>query len=187
MRFTADHPRPRWQFGRPAAVGESGTAAADSDRDGVAPRPVRTALRYVLLVSVALLLAGCLWLVATALLARHQAQAARQSVAALRTAIAQADLPAARRASDQLAAHAHSAHRLTTGPAWWLGAQLPWAGRPARSIRGCTAQADQLTSTVVQPLVGLADGLRPAALIDSGRVRLQPLIDAAPVLRRAQA
>lgn len=191
MRFTADHPRRHWASrGRGAPGGgreQSGTApdSASDREEGADGLP--TVLRYALLVSVALLLAGCLWLVATALLTRHQAQAARQSMATLRTAVEQGDLPGVRRASDQLAAHTRSAHRLTTGPAWWLSAQVPWVGRPARSIRGCAAQSDQLTSTVLQPLVGLADSLRPAGLIDSGRVRLQPLVDAAPVLRQAEA
>jgi hypothetical protein len=143
-------------------------------------------LRYALVAAFALVLAGLLWLAVTAVLARHQVQATQQSVGRLRTALAHADLPAARTAAASVTAHARSAHRLTTGPAWWISAQIPWAGAPARSIRGCAAQSDQLGSTVLSPLLELADSLSPGGLVDHGTIRLRPLIDAAPVLRQAE-
>lgn len=142
-------------------------------------------LRYPLAAGFGLALAGLLWIAVTAALARQQAQAGAQAVNQLRTAISEADLPAARSAAGSVAAHARAAHRLTTGPAWWAGAQLPWLGRPARSIRGCAEQADQLGSTVLMPLAGLTETLPLGGLVDNGSVRLQPLIDAAPVLRQA--
>ncbi|MEO7261996.1 MAG: DUF4012 domain-containing protein [Jatrophihabitantaceae bacterium] len=144
------------------------------------------ALRYPVLAAFALLLAGALWLAVTAELARREVQASQQSVSRLRTALGQADLPAARSAVDSVTGHARSAHRLTTGPAWWISAQVPWLGRPARSIRGCAAESDQLGSTVLIPLVRLADTVTLAGLLNHGSVRLQPLVDAAPVLRQAE-
>jgi hypothetical protein len=146
----------------------------------------RLVLRYTLAAGVGLVLAGLLWIVVTAALARQQAQASEQAVSRLRVAISEADLPAARSAAAAVTAHARSAHRLTTGPAWWAGAHVPWLGRPARSIRGCAAQSDQLGSTVLTPLVRLAETLPLGGLVDHGSVRLQPLIDAAPVLQRAE-
>ena len=157
------------------------------ERNSPPRRPAAAALRYALAASFALLLAGALWLVVTAVLARHQVQASQQSVTRLRAAVAQADLPAARTAAEEVIGQARSTHRLTTGPAWWVGARIPWLGRPASSIRGCAAQADQLATTVLRPLVGLAQTLTPSALLDHGRIRLQPLLDAAPVLQRAEA
>ena len=146
----------------------------------------RATLRYALAAGVGLALAALLWIAVTAALARSQAQAAEQDLSRLRAAVAQADLPAARSAANSLSAHARSAHRLTTGPAWWAGARLPWLGRPATSIRGCAAQSDQLGSAVLIPLVHLAETLPPGGLIDHGSVRLRPLIDAAPVLQQAE-
>jgi hypothetical protein len=145
----------------------------------------RGLLRYALAAGFGLALAGLLWIAVTAALARQHAQAAEQAVSGLRTAISEADLPAARSAAGSVAGHARAAHRLTTGPAWWAGAQLPWLGGPARSIRGCAAQADQLASTVLMPLAALAETVPLGGLVDHGSVRLQPLVDAAPVLRRA--
>jgi Protein of unknown function (DUF4012) len=146
----------------------------------------RAALRYALAAGTGLVLAGLLWIIVTAALARQQARAGEQAVSRLRTAVAAADLPAARTATAEVAAHARSAHRLTTGPAWWAGAQLPWLGEPARSIRGCAAESDELGSTVLMPLLNLAETLPPGGLVDHGSVRLQPLVDAAPVLQRAE-
>ncbi len=161
--------------------------APDPEHRNTAQRRALGTLRYPALVAGVTLLAGALWLAVTAELARREAQASQQSASRLRAALAQADLPAARKAVDSMTGHARSAHRLTTGPAWWAAAQVPWLGSPARSIRGCAAQADQLGSTVLSPLVRLADTLTLAGLLNHGTVRLQPLIDAAPVLREAES
>ncbi|HEV2888617.1 MAG TPA: DUF4012 domain-containing protein [Jatrophihabitans sp.] len=160
---------------------------SEAPASGPERRGTASVLRYGLAAVFALLLAGALWLAVTAELARHHVRETQQSVSRLRTALAQADLPAARNAAASVTAHARAAHRLTTGPAWWTSAQIPWLGRPARSIRGCTAESDQLGSAVLTPLVGLADTLTPGGLVNHGTVRLQPLIDAAPVLRQAEA
>lgn len=161
--------------------------APASERRHPARRRALTALRYPALVAGMVLLAGALWLAVSAELARREAQSSQQAVSRLRTALAQADLPAARSAVDSVTGHARSAHRLTTGPAWWTAARVPWLGSPARSIRGCAAQADQLGSTVLTPLARLADTLTLAGLLNHGSVRLQPLIEAAPVLRQAES
>ncbi|HEY0167142.1 MAG TPA: DUF4012 domain-containing protein [Jatrophihabitans sp.] len=160
--------------------------ASASERRSPQRQAVR-ALRVAVLAGCALSLVGVLWLAVTAELARREVQASQQSASRLRTALAQADLPAARSAVDSLTGHARSAHRLTTGPAWWIGARVPWLGRPARSIRVCAEQSDQLGSTVLTPLVRLADTLTLAGVLNHGSVRLQPLIEAAPVLRQAES
>ncbi|MEO7261039.1 MAG: DUF4012 domain-containing protein [Jatrophihabitantaceae bacterium] len=159
--------------------------ASASERRSPRRRAV-SALRVTVLAGCALSLIGVLWLAVTAELARREAQASQQSASRLRTALAQADLPGARSAVDSLAGHAHSAHLLTTGPAWWISAQIPRLGRPARSIRGCAEQSDQLGSAVLTPLVRLSDTLTLTGLLDHGSVRLQPLVEAAPVLRQAE-
>ncbi|MEO6503123.1 MAG: DUF4012 domain-containing protein [Jatrophihabitantaceae bacterium] len=161
-------------------------SASAPERRRLGRRRALTALRYAALVAGASLLIGALWLAVTAELARREAQASQQSVSRLRTALAQADLPAARAAVDSLTGHARSAHRLTTGPAWWAAARVPWLGSPARTIRGCAAQSDQLGAEVLTPLVRLADRLTLGGLLNQGSVRLQPLIEAAPVLREVE-
>ena len=142
--------------------------------------------RYAAAAALGLLLAGGVWLAVTAQLARQQVRSTQHAVGQLRTAIADADLPAARAAAASVAAHARSAHRLTTGPAWWTASRLPWLGRPAASIRGCAAQADELGSGVLGPLASTADSLNLAGLLDHGSVRLAPVAAAAPVLHLAE-
>ena len=155
-------------------------------RAGTDRRRGATALRYAVAIAIGLALAGLLWLAVTAAMARQHAQTGEQAAGRLRAAVSEADLPAARNAAAEMGAHARAAHRLTTGPAWWAGAQLPWVGRPARSIRGCAAEFDALTATVISPLVDLADTLPPGGLVDRGTIRLQPLVDAAPALRQSE-
>jgi hypothetical protein len=157
------------------------TAAPAPAPDHLRSRRRRPTLRYAVAAGFALLLAGLLWIGVTAALARQQAQAGEQALSRFRAAVSATDLPAARAGAAAAAAHARSAHRLTTGPAWWAGARLPWLGRPARTIRGCAAQSDRLGSTVLIPLMDLAGGL-----VDHGSIRLRPLIDAAPVLQQAE-
>ena len=161
-------------------------APAPEPRAGTRRRWASRAPRYALATVIGLVLAGLVWLAVTAALARRHAQAGEQAADRLRVAVSEADLPAARNAAAALSAHARTAHRLTSGPAWWVGARLPWLGRPARSVSGCAAEFDRLTATVLTPLVGLAETLPPGGLVDRGTVRLQPLVDAAPVLRQAE-
>jgi hypothetical protein len=150
-------------------------------------RPARRPGRYLAACVLGLLLAGAVWLVVTAQLARQHVQAGQRSVSQLRSAIDDADLPAAESAAGSFSAHARSAHRLTTGPAWWIGAHVPWFGRPVSSLRGCAAEADLLSGQVLRPLLGVARTLPPTGLVDRGSVKLQPLIDAAPVLHQADS
>ncbi|MFF4348672.1 DUF4012 domain-containing protein [Streptomyces sp. NPDC001530] len=53
-------------------------------------------------------------------------------------------------------AHAARAHRLTTGPAWYVASQVPFLGRPANTVRGATHAADRLTRDVLPPMVRMA-------------------------------
>ncbi|MBA2945211.1 DUF4012 domain-containing protein [Streptomyces himalayensis] len=123
-------------------------------------RPART----LLLVATGLLLAGAAWIVVTGLLARSELLAAQQDLDKLRqsfgtasaasstaaAATRQSGLDAAMRSA---AEHAARAHRLTTGPAWYPGAHLPFIGEPVRTVRGAAYAADRLTGEVLPPLV----------------------------------
>jgi len=146
----------------------------------------RTLRRLGWSIPVLILLAALGWLVATGLLARQQASAAQHDVGRVKSSMAAGDLTAAERQAADLAGHAHRAHRLTTGPAWWLAGKLPWLGRPAVAVRGCTAQLDALSAGVLSPLVQVAGQLSGSSLVDHGSVRLPALAAAAPVLDRAQ-
>ncbi|NUK82738.1 hypothetical protein HRW23_36455, partial [Streptomyces lunaelactis] len=83
------------------------------------------------------------------------------------------------------AVHAARAHRLTTGPAWYLFAQAPFVGRPAETVRGAASAADRLTHDVLPPFVRIA----PELAGDSREGGMEALLSAfggkAPALERA--
>ncbi|WP_306190773.1 DUF4012 domain-containing protein [Streptomyces sp. MK5] len=125
--------------------------------------PGRRVLRYALLVTAVLPLAGAVWIAVTALLARSELSAAQRDLDTLRQSVTPAQVPgstpdaAAASVRERLvrsaAAHAARAHRLTTGPAWYSAAVLPLLGDPARTVRGAAYAADRLTGQVLTPLV----------------------------------
>jgi len=132
------------------------------------------------------LLVGLAWLAGTALLAKREVDAAQRNVEQLKTSVDSGDIEQASRQAQLLAGHAHRAHRLTTGPSWWLAAKLPWLGQPAVAVRGDANQLDGLSSGVLNPLVGVAGQLTAGSLFNNGTVQLAPLATARPVIGAAQ-
>lgn len=79
---------------------------------------------------------------------------------------------------------ADSLHSLTTGPAWWIGSQLPGLGAPLRTSRGIATDVDALSHHVVPKLIDAGELLDPASLYrGNGQVDLHRLTAAAPLLR----
>ena len=76
----------------------------------------------------ALLLMSGLWIAVTATMARGQLTAVRADAHTLGSAISTGNWRGARATATDLAAHAHHAHQLTSGPAWALAAALPSGG-----------------------------------------------------------
>ncbi|MFI2432275.1 DUF4012 domain-containing protein [Streptomyces sp. NPDC018693] len=142
----------------------------------------------------ALTLAGAAWIGVTGMLARSELLMAQKELQALRRSVALA--PASDQASGtsrasageqairSAAAHAARAHALTTGPAWYAAAQLPFLGRPIETVRGTAHAADRLTGDVLAPL---ARALPAVTASGSGSVSqaLLALEEHAPELERA--
>jgi hypothetical protein len=147
---------------------------------------IRLGIRFGWLFLAAVLLLGVAWLTITGLLAKKQVDAAQRAVGQIRISVDSGDIDSASRQAQLLAGHAHRAHQLTTGPSWWLAAQLPWLGRPAVAVRGDAAQLDGLSPGVLRPLLDVAGQLTAGDLFDHGTVRLPPLVAAAPVIDRAR-
>ncbi|MHB9863784.1 DUF4012 domain-containing protein [Streptomyces sp. YIM S03343] len=134
--------------------------AAARPGDGTPRR--RRALRTALLATAALPLAGAVWIGVTGLLARSELLDAQRDLETLRRSVtpasgsATAQTPGSpgerERAVRSAAAHAARAHALTTGPAWYSAALLPWLGDPARTVRGAAYAAERLTGDVLTPL-----------------------------------
>ncbi|MEU3777166.1 DUF4012 domain-containing protein [Streptomyces sp. NPDC032472] len=126
-------------------------------------------LRNTLLTAAALPLAGAVWIGVTGLLARSELTEAGRDLDALRQLVAvatapgsaagKATAPAPARVPEQAvrsaAVHAARAHLLTTGPAWYSAAELPFLGGPVRTVRGAAYAADRLASDVLSPLTGV--------------------------------
>src|SRR3982074_3071497 len=93
-------------------------------------------LRRIVWSSIAtLLLIGAIWIVATALLARREAQRVEAELRQIETLVASGNIPQAQYVASGIPAHAARAHSLTTGPAWWLGSHVPYLGRPLEIVR----------------------------------------------------
>ncbi|UXY21009.1 DUF4012 domain-containing protein [Streptomyces cynarae] len=120
------------------------------------PTGRRRTLGFVLLAGAALPLAGAVWIGVTGVLARSELLAAQRDLDALRQSVAAAPVGGPererQRAVQSAAAHAGRAHRLTTGPAWYTAAHVPFLGGPLRIVRGAAYAADRLAGDVLAPL-----------------------------------
>jgi hypothetical protein len=124
--------------------------------------PLRRPLKNALLATASVTLVGAVWIVVTGLLARSEMIAAQRDLVALRYSVAppapgpySGATPGStrERVARSAAAHAARAHRLTTGPAWYSAALLPFLGSPVKTVRGAAYAADRLTGEVLTPLV----------------------------------
>lgn len=140
-------------------------------------------------VTVAVLLAaGVIWLLVTGYLAYREARTVDDGLARVNRLIATGDVADASAQAEKLTDAAHNAHQLTTGPAWWVAAQVPYAGEPARVVRELTASADRLGSSTFPLLVRLGTELRPEKLrVSSDTINLEPLVRNRAALARAAA
>ncbi|WP_240204833.1 DUF4012 domain-containing protein [Streptomyces actuosus] len=158
----------------------------------------RRALGYALRAAGALVLTGAVWVLVTGLQARSDLLSAQRDIDSLRQSVAAAPAHGSagerERAVRSAAAHASRAHRLTTGPAWYTAAHLPFLGDPLRTVRGAAHAADRLTGDVLLPLTralspsaasGRGDGLSEA--LASLRRQAPLVVRAARVATAAQA
>jgi hypothetical protein len=112
----------------------------------------------------AALLTGVAWIVVTGLLARADLSGVRAGVAQLRSDLLH-DRPAAAQADlVRLRSKISSGHARTTGPAWWLAAQVPWLGSPAQTTRELAEDGRELTEQVLPRLISAATTLDPHQL-----------------------
>ena len=126
------------------------------------------------------------WVAITALLARQDVKNLDNRVEQVTLLVASGHVDAARSLARSIPALADRAHSLTTGPAWWVGAHIPFLGRPLEVGRGTALSASRVGRTAVPELVGVAGALNPEALRASGdTIRLAPLVRVLPELQQA--
>jgi hypothetical protein len=135
-----------------------------------------------------LILLGGLWIAVTALMARSQLNAVRADAHSLGTELSSSNWPAARATATDLAARAHQANQLTSGPIWALGAAVPSGGEPLKTIRGITAGADTIGRGALPQLVAATQALNPRTLRGpDGSIDLARIRAAAPAVSSASA
>lgn len=142
----------------------------------------------VLIGCAGLLAVGAIWILITGLLARQQEQRLESRLRAAESLLAAGQLPAAESVARDIPALARRAHLLTTGPAWWLAAEVPFFGEPVHVVRASFAASDRLGTQGVPQLLRVAALLDPTKLRLAGnRIATEPLIQAAPQLASAAA
>lgn len=142
--------------------------------------------RIVLWSTATFIVLGAIWIVATALIARREGQRVEADLRQVETFVAAGNLAQARHAAADIPARANRAHFLTTGPAWWIAAHVPYFGKPLEIIRGTTEVGHEIGSRGVPTLLEVASSLDPNQLRTSGKtLTLQPIITAAPKLASA--
>lgn len=144
--------------------------------------------RWVLYGGAGLLFLGLIWIVITGLFARKQASAMEQTLQRVQVYFAQGDLAQAREEAAQLPKQAEHAHRLTSGPAWWVAAHVPYLGDPIETVRGATAAGVQLGRNGIPDLLDVATRLDPAKMrVKGNTLDVSALRAAAPELQQATA
>jgi hypothetical protein len=144
--------------------------------------------RYLLAGLIGVLAFGALWIAITAILTLGKAEKLRSRLDEIRVLVAQGHLAEARAAATDVPALASDAHWLTTGPAWWVAANVPYLGRPFEIARAMTTAGGRIGEDGVPLLMDAATRLDPAQLRSSAdTVKLAPLVAAAPQLSRGAA
>ena len=149
---------------------------------------VRSASRvipYLGWAALALVGAAVVWIVVTGLLARSRLTTVRAELPKLRAALTSGDAAQARSLADRIAGETRSAHRLTTGPAWWVAANLPVVGSPLRTTRVLAAEVDRVGNGALPGVVQIAQQLSNGSLISGRTIDVSALARLAPTLRTA--
>lgn len=145
-------------------------------------------MAWALAVVGAVLFAGLLWVVVTGLIARSQLESARADVTAAKAALIAGHDQEAARIAARLRERAASANAHTSGPAWWLGAHLPWVGAPLASVRELTSAVNTLAQHALTPAVQAASTMAPSkVLVGHGRLDLTRIADSTAPLAQASA
>lgn len=161
-------------------------------RPEAVPEPENSARRHRLALAVSgacgfALITGVVWIAITGVLAKGQLTDVKTELPQLRRALSSGDFATARTISAELATHAARAHRLTTGPAWWVTANLPFAGSPLQTVRIIATQTDLVGQQVLPGVLSLASTLSGSSLRQGASIDLGPIASGEPVLAHAAA
>lgn len=131
-----------------------------------------------------LVLAGG-WIVVTGLMARSHLDQVRADLPRLRTALSSGDSSQTRQLAADIASQAHRAQALTSGPAWWAAAHVPFLGSPLATGRTLADQADRIGRQVLPGVVSLASQVRGMSHLQGSAIDLDQITAIAPALDTA--
>ncbi|EKT84474.1 hypothetical protein WSS_A01860 [Rhodococcus opacus M213] len=124
-----------------------------------------------------------LWLGYSAREARANLYEARNHAQLAKDALLDGNTEDAERSSADADKYANKAYDYTHNVPWSVASTIPWLGSPLETSQQISEVVRGLTSEVLTPAVAAGTSLAPNQLIASGgKVNLQPLQDAAPVL-----
>jgi len=124
-----------------------------------------------------------LWLGYSAREARANLYEARNHAQLAKDALLDGNTEDAERSSADADKYANKAYDYTHNIPWSIASAIPWLGSPLETSQQISEVVRGLTSEVLTPAVEAGTSLAPNQLIASGgKVNLQPLQDAAPVL-----
>ena len=90
------------------------------------------------------------WLVTTGLLAARELSAARSEISTL-VGVNALDRPVVLADTlDKSRVHVNKAHKLVTGPIWWLTSEIPILGNSPKAVRAVTASLDQILESTAE-------------------------------------
>lgn len=137
------------------------------------------------LITGGLLVLGAAWLFCTALNARSQLQDARSELPELRTALLSGDRAKAESLAREIRHHADVARWLVSGPAWWVGARIPYAGVPLKTSQALASAVHGISVSVVPRLIDISDVVENPALRQGSGVNMDLLDRLSPLVRQA--
>lgn len=153
------------------------------------PRRLRTVL-FVCLGIVAIVVIAAAWVGVRALMAKAELDAIVPLVDDVKSAASDRDLNRIDTLASELADHGERATALSSDPVWRTAEAVPWLGPNLAAVRIASAQLDQMSRKVVQPLVKVAQqeqkGLSGGSLDIAGiSAAVKPLAVAASTTHRA--
>jgi hypothetical protein len=150
-------------------------------------RPSGRAIAWWIVLALVLILIACVaWIGIRAYLAKNDLEASISLVSKLQTQIASGDAAAAKATDEQLVRKVHSARSLTSDPIWRVGEFTPLVGANLTVVREVADVVADVTDDAVTPLANAAGSLNLQSFKPvNGAVPLQPLIDVAPSVEKA--
>lgn len=130
-------------------------------------------------------LAGFAWIAITGLMARSELTKAQNELPRLRTALLNGQSAQAQRLSADIEHRAAHADGLVSGPAWWVGAHIPYFGTPLSMSRSLASAVGEAGHGVLPALVQLSGVIGNPQLRQGSTINLKLLAGMLPVTDRA--